>query len=235
MFNTEIVGKNIRYIRKVKGLTQDELAQKVGLSTMSIRRYESGDRIIPEKSIGLIADALNVTIDELLSGWGQASQIDLPNGIHIYKNFVPLKALELAKADFYGEDYHIRYQNEFMVIIVENNSTATKAEVDEIVRTYVPEMWQRDNVDSSGEKDSLTCEESALKTILNLSGYDFGKTEQGDYFFIHDKGGSVISENDFFDLLLGAKNGVQAAAKELESRLRQEFISKVKTSEKKEV
>lgn len=52
------IGIRIRQRRKVEGLTQEELAQKAGLSTMSIRRYEAGERIIPKEAIQSIATSL---------------------------------------------------------------------------------------------------------------------------------------------------------------------------------
>lgn len=63
--DSKSVGERIRQHRKIKGLTQEELAKKVDLSTMSIRRYESGERIIPEDTIKAIAAALGVTFAEL--------------------------------------------------------------------------------------------------------------------------------------------------------------------------
>lgn len=53
-------GKYIRQYRKIAGLTQEELAQKVGVSTMSIRRYESGERVATRELIEAIAGALGV-------------------------------------------------------------------------------------------------------------------------------------------------------------------------------
>ena len=66
-------GRYIRQYRKVAGLTQEELAQKVGISTMSIRRYESGERIASRELIHTIAAALNVDFYSLAS-WGQATK-----------------------------------------------------------------------------------------------------------------------------------------------------------------
>lgn len=60
------VGERIRQQRKIKDLTQEELAKKVNLSTMSIRRYEGGDRIIPENTLQRIASALGVTVADLV-------------------------------------------------------------------------------------------------------------------------------------------------------------------------
>ena len=61
----KIVGENIRQHRKIKGLTQEELAKAASLSTMSIRRYESGERIAPQKALIAIAKALGVHLRDL--------------------------------------------------------------------------------------------------------------------------------------------------------------------------
>ncbi len=61
----KIIGEQIRQHRKVRGLTQEELAKASDLSTMSIRRYESGDRIAPQVALTKIAKALGVHLRDL--------------------------------------------------------------------------------------------------------------------------------------------------------------------------
>lgn len=76
-------GRHIRQYRKVAGLTQEELAQKVGISTMSIRRYEGGERVAPREMIESIATALGVDPYSLYS-FDQATEAvtdDINNGI----------------------------------------------------------------------------------------------------------------------------------------------------------
>lgn len=53
------IGDNIRYFRKLKGLTQSELADAVGISLMSVRRYEGNERIPPEALLAKIAGVLD--------------------------------------------------------------------------------------------------------------------------------------------------------------------------------
>lgn len=60
------IGENIKRIRKWQGLTQAELASKAGMSTMSIRRYESGYREPTFETVELIARVLDVNLDELI-------------------------------------------------------------------------------------------------------------------------------------------------------------------------
>lgn len=60
-----IVGKNIKKIRKAKKWTQAELAEKVGIEPVSIARIETGLNFPKEENISLIAKALNVEVSDL--------------------------------------------------------------------------------------------------------------------------------------------------------------------------
>lgn len=75
MVDMKELGKNIRATRKMKGLTQEELAKKTDLSTMSIRRYESGERVITESTLQRIAAALNVEWLELVPEGQRAGMV----------------------------------------------------------------------------------------------------------------------------------------------------------------
>ena len=56
------IGERIRYYRKLAGLTQSELAKKAGISMMSIRRYETGERVPNLETLRKIASCLNTDI-----------------------------------------------------------------------------------------------------------------------------------------------------------------------------
>lgn len=71
--NIESTGKRIRYQRKCKGLTQAELAAKSNLSVMSIRRYESDNRIVPDPILKTIANALECNVRDLVPGARQTT------------------------------------------------------------------------------------------------------------------------------------------------------------------
>lgn len=60
------LAENIKKFRKEKGMTQQELANKTGISIMSIKRYESGQREVNTRIALEIAKVLNVTLGELL-------------------------------------------------------------------------------------------------------------------------------------------------------------------------
>ena len=54
------VGEKIRIARKKAGLTQEALAKKAGVATITIRQYELGKRQPRLEQLDLIADALEV-------------------------------------------------------------------------------------------------------------------------------------------------------------------------------
>lgn len=57
---------NLAKVRKSKGLTQNELASKLKISQQHISSYERGQRIPGVDIAAKIADALGVTLDELV-------------------------------------------------------------------------------------------------------------------------------------------------------------------------
>jgi len=64
----QTIGKRISQMRKAKGLTQEELAMKLGLSAQAVSKWEN-DIACPD--IGLLpqlAKLFDVSVDELLSG-----------------------------------------------------------------------------------------------------------------------------------------------------------------------
>lgn len=61
-----IVGSRIKLYRMKKGFTQSELAYEAGISTISIRKYESGDRVPKVETLQKIASALNISVLELV-------------------------------------------------------------------------------------------------------------------------------------------------------------------------
>lgn len=52
-------------IRRVSGITQTELAKKVGVQQNTVSQWESGKRNIPSYLLPVLADVLCCTIDAL--------------------------------------------------------------------------------------------------------------------------------------------------------------------------
>ena len=73
--NKNNLGGRIANLLKKSGLTQRELANKVGVTEVSMSRYVSGGRIPKGPIIANIANALHTTADYLL-GTGEKSDFD---------------------------------------------------------------------------------------------------------------------------------------------------------------
>lgn len=58
-------GEQITYLREQHGLTQEELANKLGISRSALSHYEKNRREPEFKTLIDIADLFNVSIDSL--------------------------------------------------------------------------------------------------------------------------------------------------------------------------
>lgn len=60
------IGENIQRRRKIVGMTQKELAEKIGVATITIQQYERNVREPKLETIGRIAEALSISKYDLL-------------------------------------------------------------------------------------------------------------------------------------------------------------------------
>ena len=62
------IGGYIQRLRKAAGLTQKELAEKLGISFQAVSKWENGDALPDTGLILDLCDILNTTADKLLNG-----------------------------------------------------------------------------------------------------------------------------------------------------------------------
>ena len=101
-----MVGENIHRIRQEKGLTQEELAMMSGLSQGYINQLESGKRKFTQKTLTVIAEALNLPLYVFFKEEGEEQKIlekaetyvRIPTAREVLKLF---KALPPYVADHY--------------------------------------------------------------------------------------------------------------------------------------
>jgi len=77
-------GKKLAEIRKAKGITQKELADKIGTSQRMIAYYEGPSNSIPIHLLPPIAKALKVSTDELLGVKSSKEQFT-PKNIRLWR------------------------------------------------------------------------------------------------------------------------------------------------------
>lgn len=77
VFAMESIHQRIRRLREQKGLTQDELAAKIGVTRQAVQKWESegDDRTAPKRARQEnLANVLNITVYELMHGGIQQNQ-----------------------------------------------------------------------------------------------------------------------------------------------------------------
>jgi len=60
-----MIGENIQHLRKMKSITQEALAEQVGVSRQTIAKWESGESAPDLEMAGKLGQALDVSLDDL--------------------------------------------------------------------------------------------------------------------------------------------------------------------------
>ena len=72
----EIIGRNIAKYRESAGLTQAQLAERIGISTAFVSRVERGLKIMKVETLFATSKALSVSCDALLHQDGTSAQME---------------------------------------------------------------------------------------------------------------------------------------------------------------
>ena len=86
--NQEKIGKFIAILRKERGLTQEELANKLGITKNAVSKWERGISLMDMSLLNPLCEILGISITELL------------NGEKIEKNDIKEKSDEVIKNTF---------------------------------------------------------------------------------------------------------------------------------------
>lgn len=62
------IGKFLAELRKERGLTQEKLAEKLGISNKTVSRWENGNYMPPVEMLMELSELYGVSINEILSG-----------------------------------------------------------------------------------------------------------------------------------------------------------------------
>lgn len=89
-----MVGKNIRYFREESGMSQEELAEKLNVTRQAVSSWELGKTEPDIETLHRIADALGVTIEEIVYGYERKTTV-----IH---NHPTVKTVEKASSKGIG-------------------------------------------------------------------------------------------------------------------------------------
>lgn len=72
-----VLAENVRRFRHLSGLTQEALAERVGLTAQSVSAIERCKRNVALDVLVRLADAFGVSVAELFTPYGQSQLVDL--------------------------------------------------------------------------------------------------------------------------------------------------------------
>ena len=79
---------NLVELRKINDLSQEDLAEKIGVSRQTLSKYETGESLPDIEKCSMIANAFGVSLDDLISYEKSDSQnlgyVIPPKGKHIF-------------------------------------------------------------------------------------------------------------------------------------------------------
>ena len=135
--------KGLKAIRKRKGITQEALGALTGIEPNTLSRYERGTLSPSAKAVMRIAEALNVSVDELLNGpASQEFEVKIMMGV---KSLTGLAGIEVASNSFlYGVD-----DSEPQIVLAGTVMIGTPEEREkalaEIIRKFKAACWMFDH------------------------------------------------------------------------------------------
>ena len=66
--DTKKIGIFLKELRNEKGMTQEQLGEKIGVSNKTISRWETGKYMPPVECLNMLSDIYNISINEILGG-----------------------------------------------------------------------------------------------------------------------------------------------------------------------
>jgi transcriptional regulator with XRE-family HTH domain len=93
------VGKRIRHRRWLLGMTQQQLAESVGIKFQQIQKYETGANRVSASRLWDIADCLGVPVSFFFEGLASAAAV----GAHAVRSDLPQATAPRANGDLMGD------------------------------------------------------------------------------------------------------------------------------------
>ena len=79
-----MIGENIQYLRKKRSLTQEALAEQVGVSRQTVAKWEAGESAPDLDAAGKLSRVFDVSLDDLISMPADVPPPDPAQGKHVF-------------------------------------------------------------------------------------------------------------------------------------------------------
>lgn len=92
--NQEKIGRFIAYLRKEKNMTQQDLADKLGVTKNAVSKWERGISLMDISLLKPISELFEITISEILSG----ERLEIVNDVNVNDSFIEGTKFYLKKS-----------------------------------------------------------------------------------------------------------------------------------------
>lgn len=190
------IGNKIKEYRKLKGLTQKELAKAVGMGDTTIANYEKGLRTPKKNTLFKLANAFDISIDDLFPPIESAKSKQNVTKV----NFDPRQAILLSNYNKLNDSRKNRLVQTSEKLLAEEQGKVIDiqekcAEYDTRKRVSLPApgkvsagtgYWQEDDYDTMVDFDADEIpDEDEYDTIAIVVGHSMEpKIKNGDFLFI---------------------------------------------------
>lgn len=171
--NQENIGKFIAKLRKEKKLTQEQLAERLGVHNRSVSRWENGNSMPDYAVLPMIANELGVSVAELVEGKKKEIQSFLLNEAAYMESYRIL--IEVSQNEAEGEKYTDKEKQEIVEQLL--NGMACKEDVKKYklrmrVNPYTDNIYPNYFIPPYNENKKLRLADGSLpKTHILYANY----------------------------------------------------------------
>ena len=171
--NQENIGKFIAALRKEKKLTQEQLAEKLGVNNRSVSRWENGTCMPDYAVLPMLANELGVSVAELVEGKKKETKSFLLNEAAYMESYRIL--IEVSQNEAEGEKYTDKEKQEIVEQLL--NGMACKEDVKKYklrmrVNPYTDNIYPNYFIPPYNENKKLRLADGSLpKTHILYANY----------------------------------------------------------------
>ena len=112
-----MIHQNIMFLRKSRQLTQEELAERVGVSRQAVAKWENGEIVPDLRSCCAMAETFGVTLDDLVHYDPQGTGLPIPpRGKHLFGTVTVGERGQISIPKRARELFHIQPGDQLLVL-----------------------------------------------------------------------------------------------------------------------
>ena len=112
-----MIHQNIMFLRKSRQLTQEELAERVGVSRQAVAKWENGETVPDLRSCCAMAGTFGVTLDDLVHYDPQGTGLPIPpRGKHLFGTVTVGERGQISIPKRARELFHIQPGDQLLVL-----------------------------------------------------------------------------------------------------------------------